>query len=824
MLSMSAMSGGQASYYLGLAREDYYLEGGEPQGIWFGEGAEKLGLLGEVESDQLYNLFDGLSPDGSRALVQLQKHDGKAEHRPGWDLTFSAPKSVSVLWSQLSDDNRQKIQRAHFEAVKSALDYLQDTAAKTRRGKGGSEFDRTGLVVACFEHSTSRALDPQLHTHALVMNIGVREDGTTGTVSSLSLFEAKMAAGALYRLELSGRLERELGIPVEKFRTWFEISGVPEELINEFSKRRAAIEEELDRRGIRTAEGAAVAAIETRETKEAISRMLLFGDWQKDGQEAGWSTLEADRLMGAVRITRNIEDELDQAAALATFRLTSSQAHFTERDFIRAMAEEAQASGLLVDELLAGARDHLAHSTEIIRLGRYYGEYRFTTREMLAMEASLLGSAEKLSEDVSHSVSQESVVGALAKNSSLSEEQMKAIWHITEKSGALAVVSGMAGTGKTRMLDVAREIWQDAGFTVEGAALSARAASELGDGADIESKTIAKVLMDMEKGRSKLGKKSVLIVDEAGMVATPALQKLALYCEKVEAKLVLVGDEKQLQPIGPGAPFMELGERYGHAKLQDIRRQNDAWARRAVKDIAEGRAQEALDAFIERGLVKVEDVREDAMKTLIKDWHTDRKPMAETLILAGSRTEVGRLNRMAQEVRKEAGEIRGEAIPIGSDQFYKGDRVMFTRNHGAMGVMNGERGVVDSFDLKTGRVSVRLDSGERVSFEADAMTDIALGYASTTHKAQGATTTRAYVLAGGSMQDRELSYVQASRAREVTTFYLTKLEAGDEIGRLVREMERSRQKDMAHTILRSQEEVRNQQTQDEGQKHERRRR
>ena len=243
-----------------------------------------------------------------------------------------------------------------------------------------------------------------------------------------------------------------------------------------------------------------------------------------------------------------------------------------------------------------------------------------------------------------------------------------------------------------------------------------------------------------------------------------------------------------------------------------------------MKDIAEGRAQEALDAFIERGLVKVEDVREDAMKTLIKDWHTDRKPMAETLILAGSRTEVGRLNRMAQEVRKEAGEIRGEAIPIGSDQFYKGDRVMVTRNHGAMGVMNGERGVVDSFDLKTGRVSVRLDSGERVSFEADAMTDIALGYASTTHKAQGATTTRAYVLAGGSMQDRELSYVQASRAREVTTFYLTKLEAGDEIGRLVREMERSRQKDMAHTILRSQEEVRNQQTQDEGQKHERRRR
>ena len=121
MLSMSAMSGGQASYYLGLAREDYYLEGGEPPGQWYGEGASKLGLHGEVEAAHLYNLFGGYSPEGDRPLVQLQSHDEKATHRPGWDLTFSAPKSVSALWSQLRPEDRQALQAAHFEAVTRAL-------------------------------------------------------------------------------------------------------------------------------------------------------------------------------------------------------------------------------------------------------------------------------------------------------------------------------------------------------------------------------------------------------------------------------------------------------------------------------------------------------------------------------------------------------------------------------------------------------------------------------------------------------------------------------------------------------------------------------
>lgn len=247
---------------------------------------------------------------------------------------------------------------------------------------------------------------------------------------------------------------------------------------------------------------------------------------------------------------------------------------------------------------------------------------------------------------------------------------------------------------------------------------------------------------------------------------------------------------------------MELGERYGHAELQDIRRQNEAWARKAVKDVAEGNAQAALDEFVARGLVTVTDTKHDAMKALVKDWYEERVPLKETLILAALRAEAASLNGLAQAARLENGEIGGEGIVIGEPRFYVGDRIRFTENHRAMGVTNGARGVVEKIDTQSTRVSVRLDSGERVSFDPSAMSDIALGYAATTHSGQGSTSTRTYILAGGTMQDREMSYVQASRAREQTKFYMTRVESGDEIAHLAREMERSRQKEMASTVLR----------------------
>jgi conjugative relaxase-like TrwC/TraI family protein len=807
MLSMSVMSSGQAGYYLGLAREDYYLQGGEPPGHWFGSGARRLGLSGEVQPNHVYNLFDGLSPSGDRALVQLQRQEGRTLHRPGWDLTFSSPKSVSTLWSQASETTRRKIEEIHSRSVEAALEFLQDTAASTRRGKNGTVMERVGLVVATFEHSTSRALDPQLHTHALVLNVCVRDDGSTGALSSLDLFLSKMAAGTLYRAELAKGLQLELGLPIERERSWFEVRGVSRELMETFSTRRKEIQAELTRSGLKSAEAAAVAAIQTRSAKEGFSRSEMFAQWRAQGMSLQWSEPEVQRLLGPHPIAFRTAHESAEACERAVQRVTQDEAHFTKRDFVRCVAEEGQTRGLGAADIRQASSEFLARSTEIIPLGEYRGQERFTTRRMFAMEKELFAEAQKLAVDNSLSLHAETTMRVFVRHGSMSEEQFKAAWHLTVETGGFGVVSGMAGTGKTRMVEVAREAWEAEGYRVLGATVSARAARELAAGGKMETRTIARLLSDIEqRSANPLDSKTVLVLDEAGMVATPEMRRLVLACEEAGAKLVLIGDERQLPPIGPGAPMLELGNRFGRAELTDVRRQNQPWARQAVKDFATGQAEQALTEFVRRGLVTFSETRAASQAALVAAWRNEGISPQDSLLLAPTGEEVRALNRLAQQARQGAGELGDQWTEICGERVHLGDVVRFTKNKPSLGIANGDRATIESISEDGTFLGVLLDSGSRVTVEVAKYPHITLGYASTVHRAQGSTSLRAYILSGGPLQSREAAYVENSRAREQTRIFATFAEEGeDTFLKLVLEMKRSREKRMAHGVLREQE-------------------
>ena len=234
-------------YYASLAHEDYYHDGGEPPGVWHGRGAEQFGFSGQVDKAEFLKLCDGFDPATGEALTQ---NAGKENHRAGWDLCFSVSKSISVLWSQADPETRKAIQEAQGQAVKKALDYMEKEAALTRRGHSGAELERCKLITAMFEHGTSRAQDPQLHTHAVVLNIGIREDGTTGSLEGREFMRHKMAAGALYRAELASELSKRLGVSLEAGKkNTFEVKGVPRSLLEEFSKRRDEIETAMKKQG-----------------------------------------------------------------------------------------------------------------------------------------------------------------------------------------------------------------------------------------------------------------------------------------------------------------------------------------------------------------------------------------------------------------------------------------------------------------------------------------------------------------------------------------------------------------------------------------------
>jgi ATP-dependent exoDNAse (exonuclease V) alpha subunit len=267
-----------------------------------------------------------------------------------------------------------------------------------------------------------------------------------------------------------------------------------------------------------------------------------------------------------------------------------------------------------------------------------------------------------------------------------------------------------------------------------------------------------------------------------------------------------VGDAKQLQPIEAGGPFRAIAERIGAAELTDIKRQRDERDRQAIKSIAAGRAENALRSYAERGLLTVADDRKGAIESLISDWrHEGVKKPEEALIITGTRLEASILNRRAQEERMRDKELGTRSITLDGAKLYENDRVLFTRNSRLYGVKNGSLGTIEAIDERKDSLKVMLDSGNRVTINTRHYENVQLGYCVTTHKGQGATTERSFVLSGGEMLDRELAYVQSSRARGETRIYTDRNEAGDLVAALARQMNKSRQKDLAVDLIRGRE-------------------
>ena len=808
MLSIGLIGMSQEQYYTELSREDYYTEGGEPPGQWFGEGAQTLGLQGCVDKNHLAALFRGFTPDGETRLV---RNAGSESRRAAFDLTFNAPKSVSVLFSQAAPQYRREIQEAQAEAVKAALAYVEEAAGQIRLGVNGTEVLSAGFTAAMYEHSTARLVqgetvpDCHLHTHAVCINTGITKDGRAATLDSREILRHKMAAGVLYRAELFRQIELRLGMSPVRREKFCELDGIPRELTEEFSKRRQAIEEELLRRGV-TTYGRATddAALRTRTTKPQVDRARFLEEWKRIGSEHGFTADESffreQMASTPLRSNPRLVEEATQSAAAS---VTAGQSHFSEREFVRALGDELEDKAVGAEMILQGARNFLG-THEVVPVGEVKGEQRFTTLEMLELERTMLSEVGELSRRA-HRVQQRHLDTVLQqeKFQTIRGEQKEALVHISQ-GRAVALVRGVAGSGKTYMLEAARKAWEADGLSVTGAALSASAAKTLESESGIRSSSIAKLLYDLEQEKRELTSRTVLVIDEAAMVGTRQMARLVRTVLQANAKLVLVGDDRQLQAIEAGAPFASMRRRFGAAEMTDIQRQKEQWARDAVHQFSRGQARQALRGFAERGLVHVLSTKSDAIRALTEDFLQSAREtgFAETLVLTGTRAEARRVNREVQLRRRLDRELGDDRAVLAGEAFHVGDRVLFKKNSRKLGILNGTRGQVVA--LSEHGMTVRLADGARVTIHEDAAPLVApqLGYASTTHSAQGATVDQVLVLAGGSMQDREATYVQASRARLKTRIYTDTLSAGDEeLGELTRAMERSRAKDLATDIL-----------------------
>ncbi len=797
MLSISgAIKGvGQGDYYLSLAREDYYLEGGEPPGEWIGEGAKLLGLNGQVDDLALRNLMGGKDITGT----ELVQNAGDPNRRSAFDLTFSADKSVSVFWA-LSPRNEQKtIELAHKEAVKKVIGFLEEYGVKTRRGKGGNTKENGKLIAATFLHSTNRNGEPHLHTHSLFLNIVVRNDGTTGTLESLDLFKLKMTAGALYRAELSKILHEKLGLESELLdNNCFRLKGIPSKVINQFSSRRFEILKASKELGYRSQKALEVLTFATRSKKVLVKREELITAWKELAKNLKFEDKDIIKRFKK-GVSREKGFDLEIVINVSVKLIKERESHFSFFELVKHMAQLSQGRAIGINDILASAKSYLETNPAIIKLSRV-GDERYTTAFVLNEERALIKKVRSLSQEVRELVPSHITQKVIKEFKTLNHEQEVALNHITNTQGLIKAVSGMAGTGKSFLLNAVRESFELTGKDVLGLAPMGRTAKGLEASSLIKSETIDMALIKIQSGQLKITTNSVLIVDEAGLIGTKQMKKLVDIADKEKCLLVLVGDTLQLQPITRGAPQREIIKEIGDTKLKNIKRQNEdnSWTKNAILDFSVGKSRRALMEYIKRGQVFIGEDRADAVKLLINSWgELNNLSRNKSLIIASESQDVLSLNTKAQKLREELSELKGVSIKINDYSFYKNDRVLFTKNSKFYGVANGSLGTIKALNPITKTLTIKLDQGTSIRISLSKYSTLALGYAMTTHKSQGETCYNSYILASGGMQNRHLTYVQASRAKNKTYIFTDKLEAGDNFVNLVNAMSKDRTKEMA---------------------------
>lgn len=476
------------------------------------------------------------------------------------------------------------------------------------------------------------------------------------------------------------------------------------------------------------------------------------------------------------RRTENVR-RIQRRPEIVLEMITREKSVFDERDVAKILHRYIDDPGLF-QSLMA----RILQSRETVRLVREQIDFaagvrnptKYSSREMIRLEAEMVHRAMWLSVRNSHGVGASVLEATFARHSLLSDEQKTAITHVAGAKRIAAVV-GRAGSGKTTMMKAAREVWEAAGYRVVGAALAGKATEGLEKQAGIVSHTLSSWELRWNRGRNQLDDKTVFVLDEAGMVSS---RQLALFVEavtKAGAKLVLVGDPDQLQPIEAGAAFRAIADRIGYAELETIYRQREQWMRDASLDLARGNVAHALDAYDRAGMVRTQWSRQDAIGALIEDWNRDYDPKRTTLILAHRRRDVRMLNDMARAKLVER-DIVGEGFAFrtedGVRRFAIGDRIVFLKNEGSLGVKNGMLAKV--VGARPGRIVAEIGDGDGrrlVTVEQRFYANLDHGYATTVHKSQGATVDRVKVLASNTL-DRHLTYVAMTRHREAAELYV----------------------------------------------------
>lgn len=831
MLQVSEMvatvaAGTSAEYY--IASSDYYVGGSEPAGRWVALGVDIGVRVGSVvEREPFERLHAAIDSEG-RLMLSCK---GGKKHVGGYDITFSAPKTCSILWALADPQLRAKIEAAQANAVEVALKAIEANAAFCRFGKDGVRRQKVKLTVAVFQHGAARPArhrdgrtfsDCALHSHAVTFNIARKFDESSnrgvddeanqtewnrhGALDGKAIFAWKMAAGAVYHAQLSKNFQ-DLGFAVGdvgKNGIW-EVVGVAPQLKSYFSARRTEIEGELEAAGTHSANAPALAAAITkaiRKAKQNSQEHDRFAFWRERAHDLGFdcdavieSCFAAGRDQEASLEKSDREGIIRARLAALPGQLTEHESTFERRHLYAAVAAAFVGTGEGAERVESEVDNFIAAKTVVTLDHDVWGHQVFTTPEILRIESEIGEIAARLSTK-SRGAPPPSIVNDLILEHGLNEEQADAVRAAT--SGAkITILEGAPGAGKTTALAAITECWThpDVGHRVIGAATAWKISHALRDELAIDARATDSWRVGAEHGLPFLDRNTVLIVDETGLLSSRQMHSILSAVEAADANglnphLILVGDRNQLQSVSAGPGLALAANSSSVQPVAKIVRQHEQWARDAVTAFGRGDAAEALGAFDNRGLLHETIGPKATVRAMVDAWEAhERTAPGRSLLIAKTNTEVRAISVEVRARLRQQNQIRGEDVTLKAVTssnltvplpLADGDRIRFlTRiKVGGIETINGTEGTIESVravDDERFDIAVRTDAG-RFTFSTDEVADgegrvkITHAYATTIYGAQGCTTDRAFVWLSPDM-DRHSILVASSRARNATDLF-----------------------------------------------------
>lgn len=844
------------------------IDGTEKATCWLGQGALYLGLRGSVKENDFTNLLSGKSPVGETLVanfkdrVVTQPDGSQKEYRNtnSYDIPISLEKSFSIFAYTLSDHDRALFNECIKKAAKDVVHILENNLQLGRRGKGGHDKVHAKLVASLFLHLANRSAEPHIHAHLVINNVGLGADGRWSKLDSKAIHQATPMLGRVFRASFAREMIRTFGVELErpidphgKQHPTYVIKGIPRELCEAFSTaRQKLLDEAGDAAKLKGKEAARLRTSAHLATRNEKDPTVTFNDIREKiyakATELGIDATRFSKLFHSYDLPSRHEIDVAYKAALksAIETLSSTRAHFSQQDIAKEVLDTLQDLGVDGSEICQRVFQDTATQQTLRHTTEKELEPRIATSEQTRDEQTLMELVQALQNRSGAVVSDGFLSRRSMDRAKLSPEQKFALNVALRGEGAIRSIYGEAGTGKSTVLKELRKQFEARGYSVSACAVAGVVAQDLEAKTGIPSRTVASRLLIPQRtpeqqridevkhnarmlARSIAGRKtwstegkdldskSVLVVEEAGMLSAKDMLSIVSMVNKAKATLVLVGDSEQLPAIGAGSPFELITRNLkAHARLETNYRQYDPSDIQAIKAVRSGNIEEAIQNYRDRGKVVVSPSASETRERVVASWKQNGgmdKP-AEHAILTQTRFDCDKINRLCQQSRIEDRGISPRRIAVLHETpFAPGDRVMFHQALRTHGIENGHTASVLRTNPSRHELTIKLERPLTAKQRSRGLKQVVtvresdlspgqlkLGYAATTHKLQGATVDHAYVLTGGPMTSRQMAYVQLSRARKETTIFVDQSLADDDFAELARLMTRDRKNQLAHEV------------------------